>query len=282
MSGIVIAAIAGAMALGTVATIRESRRRELVQRLLRQILRDEQPLVCEDSVGLRFRIDTINGGRTNWRQFLVAVTPAALLIQPITREPGQQFSVTPAQIRWFGRPQKYSSGSNELWLHTEIDGEWVLIRLRLYRQRMQAVIRALKTIVSPEQVTAYRRQRPYVHFGPVQARPATQDVLGAWTLADPVTLYLTPAVLVVLDGRMVSAAIPLETVQKVSAIKRLDQPRAPGLVRFESKGEMIAFALGQHEEFAAALAEAAKRTLEDPILWQRKKKKGEIDEEEDE
>ncbi len=76
-----------------------------------------------------------------------------------------------------------------------------------------------------------------------------------------------------MQGAAVQRTIALDTVQSISAIRRLDQPQAAGLVRFEVGDEALAFALDAYETFAAALADAAKRTLEDPVQWQRKKKK---------
>jgi hypothetical protein len=92
-----------------------------------------------------------------------------------------------------------------------------------------------------------------------------------------------PLFLVLLNDLHVQRTIPLAEVQQVRAIRRLDMPRAAGLVQFEVGDETLAFALDDHEAFAAALAEAAKRTLEDPVLWQRKKKKyaGDTDDEEE-
>jgi hypothetical protein len=82
-----------------------------------------------------------------------------------------------------------------------------------------------------------------------------------------------PAFLVVLDAAKVQRTFPLHIIQGIAAVERMDRPRAAGLVRFEVEGEKFAFALDRHVEFAEALAEAAKRTLEDPLQWQRKKKK---------
>ena len=82
-----------------------------------------------------------------------------------------------------------------------------------------------------------------------------------------------PSHIVVLSGDETRRVIPLDAVQNVSAIRRLDQPDAAGLLRFEAQGEPLAFALAHHETFAAQMAEAARRTLEDPVQWARKKKK---------
>ena len=209
---------------------------------------------------------------TRRRAFVIAVHADRLVFYPLDALAVPQ--VFPLdRLRWFGRPKKYHYGKNEMWLHFEMDGGWQVIRLELHRTTMQLFVRTLKEVAAPELVTAYRRRRPYVHFGPAAAQPAKQDVLGAWALGGPVSLYLMPLHLVVMHGAAVQRAIALDTVQAISAIRRLDQPQAAGLVRFEADGEALAFALDAYEVFAAALADAAKRTLEDPIQWQRKKKK---------
>jgi hypothetical protein len=142
---------------------------------------------------------------------------------------------------------------------------------------MRDLVRTLKAITPPELTTAYRRKRPYIHSGPLKAQPATQDIHGAWTLTDAYDLYLTPRFLLILSGETVLRKIPLEAVQEISALRRLDQPKADGLVRFRAGEEPLAFALPQYEAFAQALAEAAKRTLETPLEQKRKGKKDDDD-----
>src|SRR5690606_14877171 len=181
--------------------------------------------------------------------------------------------VRPENLRWFGRPRKYHPGTNEIWLDAEIDGEWRLIKVRLTETHMRGLVRALKEIASEEQISAYRRRRPYIHFGPVPAHPATQDMLGAWTLSEPLALYLTPLHLVLLRERQVMRTLPLDQIQNIAAIDRLDAPGEPGLVRFQMGEETLAFSVDKHQRFATLLGEAARRTLEDPVEWQRKKKK---------
>lgn len=191
-------------------------------------------------------------------------------LYPLVKPQERHIAFAPAQIRWLGRPKKYNIGQNELWIHMEQGGQWWWVKLKLYQNDMRILIRTLKEVIAPELVTAYRRRRPYVHWGPVAAQPAVQDMHGAWTLDEPISLFLMPAALVLLEGMTVQRSIPIERVQQVSAFRRLDQPRAAGLVRFTVDEETHAFALGAFEEFAAALAEAARRTLDDPVI--RKKK----------
>lgn len=256
-----------------------SHRRETVRRaLVAQIRQTGAPLFLADW-STRAVITALNGRRTAWNA-VIAVTPDHITVYRIVSGRDERVSFTAENLRWFGRPRKYHAGTNEIWLHIEQDGGWHLVAIRLSKLDMHALVRALKEIAAPELTTAYRRRRPYIHVGPLAARPAVQDIHGAWTLEPPVSLYLTPLWLVLLDGAAVRRTIALETIQRVSAIRRLDQPRADGLVRFEVDGAPVAFALRQYETFAAQLAEAAKRTLEDPVVWQRKKKKdGEWDEE---
>jgi hypothetical protein len=253
--------------------IREHRHAQEVQSRIRAIKQSDPNAVCLSSAGQRFQAVELNASPSPWRRFVVAVTLGQVAIYPPGSKTAQPVILTPDQLRWFGRPKKYHYGKNQILLHAERDGHWLLVRLWLSRIKMQTLVRALKTIVPDDLVKAYRRRRPYVHYGPVAARPATQDIHGAWTLGEPISLYLMPAYLAVLKSSAVQRTIPLDTIQQVSAIRRLDQPRAAGLVRFEVPGESVAYALDRYEAFASALAEAARRTLEDPVQWQRKKKK---------
>jgi hypothetical protein len=140
-------------------------------------------------------------------------------------------------------------------------------------------IRALKTIVSPTLVTAYRRRRPYIHFGPVKAQPAEQDIHGAWSLDEAILLYIMPLYVVLLRGEQVLRLLPMERLTQIAALRRLDKPEDDGLVSLTVDGEKLAFALKDYEQAAAAISEAAKRSLEEPVMRKQKKKD---DEDEDE
>ena len=254
--------------------VREARLHRNGHSLVQHLEERDQPLFCAYSDGLKTRILTINGEKTGWSPFVIEVMRDEIVLYRVA--PGglaHRLTLKRSHLRWFGRPEKYTNGANEMWLHAEVDGEWALTQLRLYRSRMQSLVRALKQVATPEQVTAYRRHRPYIHFGPVNTRAATQTIHGAWELDRSVELYLMPVFLVVLDGTRVQRTFPLHIIQEIAAVERLDRPRAAGLVRFEIEEERCAFALERHADFAESLAEAAKRTLEDPLQWQRKKKK---------
>ncbi len=263
--------IVGAMVASVGALVARSVKREQrAQQLLRQIKADDRPRFVCYSRGPRFQAGAVGGVRSKWEPYVITVDAEQIALYPLVKPHERCVSFAPAQIRWLGRPRKYHYGENELWVHVEQDDRWWWIKLKLYQNDMQSLIRTLKEVITPELVTAYRRRRPYVHLGPVSAQPAVQDMHGAWTLDAPISLFLTPAALVLLNGMAVQRIIPIEQVQQVSAFRRLDQPRAAGLVRFKAGEETLAFALDSFEGLAAALAEAAKRTLEDPLI--RKKK----------
>jgi hypothetical protein len=90
-----------------------------------------------------------------------------------------------------------------------------------------------------------------------------------------------PRFLIILSSSTVLRKIPLVTIQQIGAFRRLDEPNASGLVRFRAEEETLAFALDNYEGFAASLAEAARRTLEAPVMQKQKKKDDEEDEDED-
>jgi len=243
MAGIVLGffgAVGAWSAASVVRSVRQGRRtRQLIEELQSA---NPAPMWVHDPWG-RARREVINGARTRPRPFLIAFDAAQVTLYTLHTDPPSSFTFAPVELRWFGRPKKYTSGMNTLWLHVERGGAWHRIVLRLPRERMMALVRALKAVATPEQVTAYRRRRPYIHVGPFPAHPATQDLLGAWTLGPARQLSLMPSHLVVLDGERVERTLPLEQVQKISATRRLDQPDGAGLVRFEFGAERLAFAL---------------------------------------
>ena len=246
------------------------RRANAIAAALKQRTAEQTPLLVVNTPSMRWQ--TVQPGQrdSSPKRDILFITPACFTILKRTPELPEIVSFTPDQLRWFGRPQKYSYGYNDIWLHIEQADGWHILKLRLYRDMMLQLVRALKSFASPKLVEAYRRRRPYVHVGPVTAQPATQDIHGAWALDAPVNLFLMPRFLVILQRQTVLRKIPLEAVQQIGALRRLDAPGAQGLVRFRAEEETFAFAVDQHDAFAAALAEAAKRTLEAPL--ERKQK----------
>lgn len=245
-------------------------------------IRAGDPLLVIPPGWTKYRITTIGAvSDPRKRKCVLAVTEQGIATYPHQREMSVDYSCLPGELRWFGRPVKYHRGTNEIVIHAEIADQWQVLQMWLGRYDMQKLIRAMKAIATPEQVKAYRRRRPYIHHGPLLAEPAHQTITGEWELAKPVTLYLTPSHLTILEDTRVLRAIPLEKVQRIQAMHRLDAPKANGLVRFQVEGETMAFAADDHRALAADLAEAAKRTLEEPVLQKRKSKDDYYTEEEE-
>lgn len=268
------------MVFSLLAVQRQLRFQRALEAKREQLRTDEGLIGFTDTANVKYYRATINGAGGDYGRAVIAITNRRLLMLQPRESLGQLFTFPHDQVRWFGRPQKYTDGINEIWLHYETESGWKLLKLWMHRAVMQDVVRALKTVAPPELVTAYRRRRPYIHAEPITAHPAAQDIHGAWTLAEPVTLYLMPRFLLILDGETLLRKIPLEAVQQIGALRRLDQPGAQGLLRFHAEEETFAFALDQHEAFANAVADAAKRTLEAPM---ERKQKGKDDyEDEDE
>ena len=247
--------------------------------LVKQLRRAHRPaLVCQYPAGGRLQVTTVNETAADrWRPFVSLMTETELSFYPITETPVPPLTFTPDTLRWFGRPRKYEY-INELWLHFESAGRWQLVKMRLTYTDTLRHVRALKTL-APGLVTPYRRRRPYIHYGPVAARAATQDLYGAWTLHEAVDVYLMPLHLLLLDGPQVRATIPVATVTHVRGVPRLDA--AGGVVRFQAGETTHAFAVADYRPLAEALAEAARRSLEQPLELldaKRKKKRGEDEE----
>jgi hypothetical protein len=244
----------------------------VVRRLHREI-RPTNPLFLTYPGNISCQLTTIGSTENYPRQKgLLVVSDRGIAVYINRQDDIPIFCCLPAELRWFGRPVKYHSRTNEMWIHAEVDGHWHLLKVWMWKSQMVRLVRAMKQIATPEQVKAYRRRRPYIHHGLIMTEPATQEITGEWTLEQSVSVYLTPAYLVILDGSRVLRTISLEKVQRIGALHRLDAPQANGLARFQVEGEMMAFSVDDHNALATALAEAAKRTLEEPVLQKRKSK----------
>lgn len=250
------------------------------QRRLYDEIKASKPLHWERLLvyGYTFRLQTIgavDGARSGWRNCVVVVSLEGVTIYPQTQKMDVSFHFARENLRWFGRTTKYVDGKNEIWLHFEQNGTWQLLMLRTTKSIMQSLVRGLKQIATPEQIKAYRRHRPYVHAGPVDAWSAEQDLYGVWSVhPETQTLYLMPAFLIWLDGVQVRHKIALEQIQQIEALRRVDAPDQDGVIRFRvnDEPEARAYVLAEYLEFGAALAEAAKRSLEDPFVYLKKKK----------
>jgi hypothetical protein len=269
--GLAISLIGG-VAFLTGRAIRAFRIRQALHAYLLEQRKIEPGLALFEEWNNRFLVEVIHGARLIAGKGVFTLSPQRFAVYLVNGKLEPVFSFSLDQLRWFGRPQKYHDGMNEMWLHIESGQGWLLVKLTLHRYTMQRFARELKLVTTPELVTAYRRRRPYIHAGPRPAQPATQDIHGAWTLGDPVSLYLMPLHLLILDGTQVLRVLALEGIQQIGALHRLDAPRADGLLRFRAEEADFAFALQDHETFAQSLAEAARRTLEAPLEQKQKGK----------
>ncbi len=207
---------------------REIRRYEKLKARIAEIKQAEHAFVVIDYWDMRAQIEILGKRADKPVRTMLTISEERLALFERNPQMPEVFSFTSGQIRWFGRPNKYTNGRNEIWLHIEKDPGWVLLRIWLYTDSMRDLVRALKAITPPELTTAYRRKRPYVHSGLLKARPATQDIHGAWTVGDAYDLYLMPRYLLILSDNKLMRKIPLEAVQEIGALRRIDQPKADG------------------------------------------------------
>ncbi|MEZ4668658.1 MAG: hypothetical protein R3E39_12165 [Anaerolineae bacterium] len=269
-------AIIGGLALGIGFLmwrgIRRFRIRQKLHKYLIQKQKTETGLVIFEEWNNAFQVDVINGKRLIAGKGVFTLAPGQFSIYPLNGSLDPLFTLSLDHLRWFGRPVKYHDGMNDIWLHVETEQGWLLLKLIMHRYVMQDFVRTIKPLTTPELVTAYRRRRPYVHAGPLPAQPASQDIHGAWTLGEAVTLYLMPRHLIIMDGSRVMRKLELEDIQDIKALRRLDAPQADGLLRFRAEEADFAFAIKEHEAFAKSLAEAARSTLEASLEQKRKGK----------
>ncbi|MDX2138638.1 MAG: hypothetical protein SF123_11135 [Chloroflexota bacterium] len=226
----------------------------------------------------RYRLQQIGvpAAATRWQPCLCSVERDGFHLYPRTRKWDQHVQFEVATLRWFGRPHKYQPGNNDIWLHFEKAQSWHVLMLQTDRYPMQQFVRAIKQIATGEHITAYRRQRPHVHLGPLPAQYASEDLYGVWTVEpQPLSLYLMPSALVELQTAQVQRILPLETIQDIEVMRRLDVPDAHGVVRFKHveahSTEYIAYTSPAYVEFAQALIAATRRTLKNPPTFYGKK-----------
>jgi hypothetical protein len=249
---------------------------------LHRRLKDSQLNLVMPPYSVAYRTQTLGGREGRWRYAVVALSGDGLVIYPRQRVMDEAIRLPFKALRWFGRPVKYHEGRNEIWLHYQFENRWQVFKLRTNRYAMADLVRWLKEYAAYDQIVAYRRHRPYVHYGPVRVLPAEEDIHGAWTLSAPVSLYVMPTQLLLLDGERVVRTLLMEQVQQVAAMRRIDKPDADGLVTFTVGEESFAYACKEYQALAQSIADAARRSLEMPLMQKQKGKKDDEDEGEDE
>ena len=205
---------------------------------------------------------------------LLFVSPKRISAYAVRGDDTPLVSILPHEIEGYWRPSKYTDGDNTIEIHANVDGQWTILRVRLARWRMVKLVRALKELVDPEILRAYRQRRPYIYRPPAEAFMASQDLHGMWTLGMDFRLYLMPSRLVFLDGDdLVDTVISLRNIQNIRVLDRLDAPGS-GLLAFDLPdcSESIAIAIADTESWAQSIAAAARRTLEEPVHSKRKGK----------
>jgi hypothetical protein len=274
ITGGVVGSIASLIALGWW----KMRQFEQLSAMRNQLLTPDVIFLSTPWSGMRVQIATPVGDK-RWQGGMLMIAEQRIAIYPerLTDTPQPMISLDSGDLRGFWRPEAYHNGKNEIWLHV-YNKRWIVLKVQVNRGVMSEIVRAIKQIATPEQITAYRRRRPYIHLGPDYAQPAQQSLQGDWQLEDPVELYLMPAALVVIerDG-LVRTIYPLAEIQNIAALRRMEGGSLPGLLRFSYQGQMVAFAVHDWESWASNLAEAAKRTLEAPVI-RKSKRHDEIEE----
>lgn len=209
-----------------------------------------------------------------WQRCILFIGHKRVSIYPYPPKIDSQpiLSIDPQELRGFWRPQAYHDERNEVQIHAESLHHWGILKLRTWRAVMADIIRALKEVHSPEQVKAYRRRRPYPHKDPAIVLPAKQSLTGEWELFNPVELYLMPLHLVIMKAGIIQRVLHIEAIQDIAALKRMEGGEPTGVIRFFHDGETFAFASNDYEAWATAIAEAAKRSLEEPVMQKQKGK----------
>lgn len=185
------------------------------------------------------------------------------------------------EVKGFWRPRIYQDGINSIEIHANVGGVWTILKVRLTRSRMMALVRALKTFVDEDAERSYRQRRPYIYRPPAPAQLATQDIYGMWHYEREFNVYLNPASLIFLgEGDTVERVINLRHLQNIRILRSKEDNVERGLVCFrvttpddDSAGEDVAISVDDYSAWAESIALAARRTLEEPITRKRKSKK---------
>jgi hypothetical protein len=240
-----------------------------------QTLKVQNPYyVSENGASVDFQWGVAGEYVPEWQKAILFIGHKRIAIYPYPPKEDSQplVSIDTQELRGFWRPTIYHEKKNEVWIHAESMQHWRILKLKAWKSDMQAVIRGLKEVHSPEQVKAYRRSRPYPHLGPAPVLPAKQSLTGEWELFNAIELYLMPLHLVILKEGIIQRVLHIEAVQNIAALKRMEGGEPVGIVRFVHDEENFAFATNDYEAWASAIAEAAKRSLEEPVMQKQKSK----------
>ncbi len=226
-------------------------------------------------------VEIIGDNKQKWENAILLVTHKRIALYPFSSNSEGKtkalFTIHPHELRGFWQRIKFFAGENTIWIHAEIDTQWYILKLKPHPYDRAILVQALEKISTSEQAKAYYMPRPYIHEGLSTAFPAHQTITGTWELGSPIQLYLMPLFLVILSKSHVQETIDLSKIQDIGALKRMEDGKPEGIIRFFVDEEFRAFALDDYERWAELLATASKRTLEEPVMRKQKIK----DEDED-
>ncbi len=234
-------------------------------------LRPPNTAFTEYSMGIRVAHPSHPAESSDWTKAILFVSNKHIVAYPSKAPKGSDeplISLFGHEIEGFWRPKKYEDGINGIEIHANASGQWTILRAKLTKSRMQALVRALKELVDDDIVRAYRQRRPYVYHPPDTAYLATQDLYGMWHYETPFKLYLTPATLVFLtDDDVVQRVIKLRDIQNIRVLEPGDSDIENGLIGFtlSSTLEDVAVVVENTESWSTSIAAAARRTLEEPV-----------------
>ncbi|TVR20877.1 MAG: hypothetical protein EA396_09405 [Anaerolineaceae bacterium] len=224
-----------------------------------------------------------------WSRAILYVSNKHIVIHRRTGTETPIFYCLGHEIEGFWRPRIYQPGINSIEIHANVAGQWTILKVRLTRSRMMALVRALKYFVNDDIERSYRQRRPYIYRPPAPARLATQDIYGMWHYERAFNVYLNPASLVFLgEGDAVERVINLRHLQNIRILRSDESNVERGLVCFrvtppddDSLAEDVAISVDDYSAWAESIALAARRTLEEPITRKRKGKKASAPEADD-
>lgn len=275
MDFLALAMIGGTILVGTLWGYISFQQNKQTVRLLYRLYQEQPFYLSEthDRVACQWQAMGEKDSK-QWRPCILFVGHKRLAVypRPAQEDASPLVSIAPHELRGFWRPIPYHSGENEVQIHAQIGLTWGILRLKLPQSQMYLLIRAIKELSTADQIKAYRRQRPYPQKGLSPAYPAEQRLTGEWELFNPVDLYLTPLHLLVLRQGEIQKVFNLDQIQQIGALKRMEGLQNEGVFRFHAENKVYAFATNDYEAWAESLADAAKRSLEEPVMRKQKSK----------
>lgn len=226
-----------------------------------------------------------------FQDVILFITDKEVLIYPENGSDETLVTFRSDEIIGYWRPRPYhgdklidmdtgwrsKKGSNEINIHANVNGQWVIIKLWVKQAEAKKIVKRLKGLVSEDILRSYRQRPPYIYHPPSPALLMSEDLYGIWYEDHRFRLYLTPSTLVFLDDKddVIERMIYLRDIQNVRLLQQKGDGDKDGLICFdlENQSEQIAVAVDGSDKWARSIARAARRTLDDPIDRKQKDKK---------